>query len=59
MSKSLRSIALCIKENLKELDEIDFLDRNVLKTYFKDRQKNKRFRKRFDLPWSCRNDRPP
>jgi len=39
MSKSLRSIALCIKENLKELDEIDFLDRNVLKTYFKDRQK--------------------
>ena len=39
MSKSLRSIALCIKENLKELEEIDYLDRNVLKTYFKDRQK--------------------
>lgn len=41
MSKSLRSIALCIKENLKELEEIDYNDKNTLKAYFKDRQKIK------------------
>jgi Ca2+-transporting ATPase len=38
MSKSLRSIALCIKENLRELQGIDYNDRNALKAHFKDRK---------------------
>jgi Ca2+-transporting ATPase len=41
MSKSLRSIALFIKEDLKELSEIDYNDKNTLKVYFKDRQRIK------------------
>ena len=41
MSKSLRSIALFIKEDLKELSEIDYNDKNTLKAYFKDRQRIK------------------
>jgi P-type Ca2+ transporter type 2C len=39
MSKSLRSLVLCINEDLKSLQEIDFNDRNTLKAFFKNQEK--------------------
>jgi Ca2+-transporting ATPase len=43
MSKSLRTIALCVKENLPSIHELDYSDRNTLKAYFKDRENIKEF----------------
>jgi P-type E1-E2 ATPase len=36
MKKSLRTLAICIKEDLPELDGIDFRSKEELKKYFKE-----------------------
>ena len=39
LSRSLRSLALCIKEDLPSLANIDYNDKNTLKAFFRDRER--------------------
>lgn len=38
-TKALRSLCLCVKEDLPELKAVDYTDKNALKSYFKDRER--------------------
>jgi Ca2+-transporting ATPase len=39
LKKSLRALALCIKEDIPMLKDVDYMDKNTLKAFFKDRDR--------------------
>lgn len=49
MSKTLRALSLCVKEELPSLNGIDVNDRNALKAFFKDKERVKEIEKDLTL----------